>query len=132
MSKEKKIEQCKVLKEGYERYKSGMGREVDKINISAFDSEHFAHTMFGFAKLGSEYYSKCEIDYDKSHILSKIGNLTTKLIELNAKNKLQSKMNAVLSNIQKQLESISREDYEDEFETKKKTLITEIKKLDES
>lgn len=132
MSEEEKIKECKVLKEGYERYASRKLEYIKSLTLGTFESDNFAHVMFGFVKLGSEYYNECEIDYDKSGILMEIGNLTTKLIESNAKNEIQSKTEAILSNIQKQLESILREDHKKRFETNRKALVKEIKKLEES
>lgn len=127
--KEYTANQCKALKDGYERYASGKLNDIKRLTLGTFSPENFAQIMFGMVKLGSEYYSKCDIDYEKSSMLNKIGDLTTKLIQSEAKREIQSKSMGVLSHLKKQLDSISREDYEKRFETKRKAIITQLNKL---
>lgn len=125
-------DECNLLKKGYERYRKGLKREITDLNIKYSDIEHFLHVIFGAVKLGSEYYSKCDIEnFDKGTILNAIGDSAVKLAGLKEIDNIQSKIDTALTTIKTQLESISEEDYKEKFEKQKKTILNKLKKLEE-
>lgn len=117
------VEQCEVLKEAYDRYKTGTMNKIEKLKLGFINSEFLLHSIFGMVKFGSEYYAKCDTEnYEKSSILGRIADRALKMVENDIIYKNTKMIRNVLNQIKKEVKPI------EQLEKAHKSHITNIKK----
>ena len=130
MSEKEKIEGCKLLKEGYEKYKNDYINKIDRnypTLRSDLDMEHFLSTTFGMVKFGAEYYSVCNEDWDKIHLLNKIAEKAIKINDIVKQVENVQRIQNIIKVVQKGAGTI--ESLEKQFNTHKKAIKTNYNKL---